>query len=223
MQLGFRNTPGTSTAQMDGDTVGAYLNSADLPGSPVGQKMMITPQFVFAPGTEPAPFTNAGSSLHASMDLQIPMAVGDSTYVVADFLLVGPNGVRISYGIKIFANGSPHQLMGGGYDSASNSYMLNSPLEANQPFVTQVAGSASATGVPWTGWQHFEWSISPSQFVAGLNYLATEFPGTVQSTDPTLYELAEVHLNAEFHFQPAPAELSWSMRRWQVWTAGPSG
>src|SRR6266851_10509311 len=30
-QLGFRNQVGTSTAQMEGDTVGAYLNSKDLP------------------------------------------------------------------------------------------------------------------------------------------------------------------------------------------------
>src|SRR5580658_9301740 len=48
-QLGFQNQAGTSTAQMEGGTVGAYINSANLPGSPAGQKMMISPQFLFTP------------------------------------------------------------------------------------------------------------------------------------------------------------------------------
>jgi hypothetical protein len=67
MQQGFQNTTSTSRAQMDADTVGAYINSADLPGSPVGQKMIITPQFTFTPGNEPVPFSTSGSSLGASM------------------------------------------------------------------------------------------------------------------------------------------------------------
>jgi hypothetical protein len=75
---------------------------------------------------------------------------------------------------------------------------------------TQAQGSASWTGVPWVGWQHYEWSISQTQCVAALNYLVAQFPGKVQSTDPIQYVLAEVHLNPEFHFQPAPAELGWS-------------
>ncbi len=220
MQLGFQPKAGSSTAQMDGDTVGAYLTSADLPGAPVGQKMMITPEFIFQPGNEPAPFANANTSLSGSMDLQIPTATGNDTYVVADLLFIGADGVRISYGISIFDNGQTRALVGTGYDVPSNSYMLNSPLGVDQQFVTQVPGSASWTGAPWLGWQHFEWSISQAQFVAALNYLAAQFPGKVQSTDPTQYMLAEVHLNAEFHFQPAPAELGWSMRGWKVWTTG---
>ena len=219
-QLGFQNKVGTSTAQMDGDIVGAYLNSADLPGSPVDQKMMITPQFTFDPGNEPVPFANSSSSLSASMDLQIPTAVGKDTYVVADLLFKDPNGVRLSFGVKIFSNGVTQPIVGSGYDVPSNSYMLNSPLGVDQRFVTLVQGSASATGAPWLGWRHFEWSISQAQFVAGLNYLISQYPGKVQLTDPTQYVLAEVHLNAEFHFQPAPAELGWSMSGWKVWTTG---
>jgi hypothetical protein len=219
MQLGFQDIAGSSTAQMDSDTVGAYINSADLPGSPVGQKMMITPQFMFTPGSEPVPFASSGSVLNSSMFLQIPTAVGSDTYVNVDFLFQGPNGVRLSYGTLIFHNGMNQQGVGYGYDAPSNSYMLNSPLEANQAFVTQTSGSAVTTGTPWVGWQQFAWSISEAQFVAGLNFLAGKFPGTVQSIDPTQYVLIEVHLNAEFHFQPNPAELGWSMRGWTVWTA----
>jgi len=218
MQLGFQNLAGTSTAQMGSDAVGAYLNSADLPGSPAGQKMMITPQFTFTPGTEPMPFASSGATLNSSMYLQIPTAVGSDTYVVADFLFRGPNGVRLSFGAQIFHNGMTHAGVGSGYDAPSNSYMLNSPLEANQSFVTQISGSAFTTGTPWLGWQQFGWSISQAQFVAALNYLAGQFPAAALSTDPTQYALIEVHLNAEFHFQPNPAELGWSMRGWTVWT-----
>jgi hypothetical protein len=222
-QLGFQNQAGTSTAQMEGGTVGAYINSANLPGSPAGQKMMITPQFVFASGSQPVPFSNSNSVLSSSMDLQIPTAVGNDTYVVADFLFKGPNGVRISYGVKIFNNGNANKVLGSRYDQDSNSYLLNSALGGDQQFVTQVQGSASTTGTPWLGWQHYEWSISQAQFVAALNYLVAEFPGAVQSTDPTAYVLAEVHLNAEFHFQPDPAELGWSMSGWTVSVARSAG
>ncbi len=218
MQLGFQPKTGTSTAQMGGGTVGAYINSADLPGSPPGQKMMITPQFTFQPGSEPVPFANSNSTLSAAVDLQVPTAVGNDTYVTPDYLFIGPNGVRISYGIKIFSNGSTSLEMGAGYAPDSNTYTLNSPLQAGQPFVTQAPGSASATGTPWLGWRHFEWSISQAQFIAGLKYLVAQDPGKVTSTDPTQYMLAEVHLNAEFHFQPDPAELGWSMTGWKVWS-----
>ena len=181
---------------------------------------MITPQFIFATGSQPVPFSDSNAVLSSSMELQIPTAVGNDTYVVADFLFEDPNGVRISYGVKIFSNGEPNQVVGSGYDPDSNSYMLNSPLAGATQFVTQVQGSAATTGTPWLGFQHYEWSISQAQFVAGLNYLVAQFPGKVQSTDPTAYVLAEVHLNAEFHFQPDPAELGWSMSGWTVSVTG---
>ena len=218
-QLGFKDLIGTSTAQMDSDTVGAYLNSTDLPGSPVGQKMMITPQFSFVAGTEPVPFASSGATLNSSMYLQIPTASGRDTYVNADYLFKGPNGVRLSFGVKIFRNGGSQPVMGSGYDVSSNTYMLNSPLLPNQSYVTVTTGSATATGTPWLGWQQFSWSVSEAQFVAGLQFLAAKYPGTVPTVDPTQYMLAEVHLNAEFHFNPNPAELGWSMRGWQVWTS----
>ena len=128
-----------------------------------------------------------------------------------------PNGVRISYGVEIFRNGSRPQLVGSGYEVDSNSYMLNSPLGVDQQFVTKAHDSASATGTPWLGWQHFEWSISQAQFVAALDYLVAHSPSKVQLTYPTQYMLVEMHLNAEFHFQPDPAELGWSMHGWKVW------
>lgn len=205
---------------MDGNTVGAYLNSADLPGSPSGQKMMITPQFLFAPGSEPIPFSSSSAVLSGAMELQVPTALGKDTYVVLDFLFKDPNGVRVSLGVKIFSNRDGSPAVGSGYDSPSNTYMLNSPIGVDQSFVTQAPGSASFMGIPWLGWRHFEWSVSRAQFAAALSYLVAQFPANVHSTDPTAYVLVEVHLNAEFHFQPDPAELGWSMTGLKVWVTG---
>jgi len=217
-QLGFRNQTGSSTAQMEDDTVGAYINSQDLPHSSADQKMMITPQFIFQSGSEPVPFSSAHTVLNGSMDLQIPTALGADTYVVLDLLFKGANGVRISYGVAIFHNDGLSSTAGSGHDAPTNSYMLNSPLGLDERFVTRAADSASATGTPWTGWRHFEWSISEAQFVSALEYLTAKFPGAVTSTDPAQYLLAAVHLNAEFHDQGQPAELGWSMRQLRLWT-----
>lgn len=216
-QLGFQDTANTSTAQMEGDTVGAYINSQDLPPSSADQKMMITPEFVFPVGSQPMPFANPQSSLSGSMDLQIPTAAGSDTYVVLDLLFKDLKGVRVSYGVKIFRNGGDYST-GTGYDQPSNTYLLNTPLGFDDRYVTQSSDSASATGTPWLGWTHFEWSISASQFVSGMQYLTTQFPGEVTSTDGTQYVLAEVHLNAEFHTLGQPAELGWSMRALKIWT-----
>jgi hypothetical protein len=217
-QLGFQNLAGTSTAQMEGDTVGAYINSQDLPPSTADQKMMITPQFDFASGSQPMPFANSQSVLHGSVDLQIPTAVGSDVYVLADLLFEGANGVRISYGVSIFRNGGAGTTAGTGYDTPSSTYMLNSPLGVDETYITRATNSALATGTTWTGWRHFEWSISQAQFVSALQHLAAAFPVNVTSTDPTQYVLAEVHLNAEFHTKGQPAQLGWSMQGMNVWT-----
>jgi hypothetical protein len=225
-QLGFQNTPGTSTAQMDGDTVGVYINSKDVPNSPVDpgntdggcghvtgpavQKMMITPQYIWASGTQPVPFASSTAVLSGSMNLQIPTASG-AAYVVLDLLFEGPNGVRISYGIEIFHKGLTNPVLSCGYDVPSHSYKLDSPLGVDEQYVSMAANSTSYTAVPWLGWQSFGWSISQSQFSAALQFLAQQFPAAVQDVDSTQYTLAEVHLNAEINFLPGPADLGWSM------------
>ena len=231
-QLGFQNLPGTSTAQMEGDTVGAYINSTDVPSSPVIpggtgggcghvtsspiQKMMITPQYIWSSGAEPVPFASSTMVLGGSLELQVPTATGEA-YVVADLRFEDPNGVRVSYGVKLFANGVTSPVVGCGHDAPSNSYTINSPLGIDERFVSKAANSTSDSGVAWLGWQHFEWSINQNQFTAALQFLATQFPGQVQDVDPTHYKLAQVHLNAEINFLPGPAELGWSMSGLKIW------
>jgi len=231
-QLGFQNTPGTSTAQMDADTVGAYINSKDVPNSPVvpggtdggcghvttppSQKMMIAPQYAWSSGTEPIPFASSTTVLNGSLDLQVPTASGEA-YVVLDLLFEDLNGVRISYGVRLFSNGVTKPVVGCGYNAPANSYKIDSPLGFDERFVSKATNSASDTGVPWLGWQNFEWSISQSQFTAALQYLAPQFPGQIPDVDPTQYKLVQVHLNAELNFVPGPAELGWSMSGLKIW------
>jgi hypothetical protein len=211
-QLGFQHVTGTSTAQMEGDTVGAYINSQDLPPSTSDQKMMITPEYLFPAGSQPVPFASSQATLHGSLDLQVPTAVGSDAYTVLDLEFRTSSGVRISYGVAMFHNGATPSVVTTGYDSPSSSYMLNSPLGVDQRFVTRASDSAAPTGTPWSGWRHFDWSISEAQFVSALKYLTTTYPGKVTSTDPTQYFLYGVHLNAEFHTKGKPAQLGWSMR-----------
>jgi hypothetical protein len=217
-QLGFNIRPGASTAQMEGDTVGAYLNSKDLPTTRTNQLMMISPSYRFRPGTAPVPYASSTSLLNGEMDLQIPMAVGRDTYVSADLVFLDPAGVRISFSINLFHNGAAHLFLTSTYDLAENIYILELPLAQGQLFVTPVLGSAVQTGTPWLGFRHFQWTLSQAQFVGALKYLIAKYPGRITSTDPTRYVLNEIHLNAEFHYSPTPAELGWSMRGLKVWT-----
>jgi hypothetical protein len=217
-QLGFQNRAGTSTGQMEGDTVGAYLNSQDLPPSSADQKMMMTPQLIFPSGSQPMPFLSTQSSLHGALDLQVPTAVGSDAYVNADLLFKGPSGVRISISTSIFHNRGVTKAAGTGYDSPSNTYMLNSPLGVDQRFITKASTSAAATGTPWSGWRHFEWSMTEAQFVSALQHLNTAFPGQVTSIDPAQYVLAEIHLNAELHTRGQAAQLGWSMQGLKLWS-----
>lgn len=218
-QLGFRNQVGTSTAQMEGDTVGAYLNSKDVPTSLSNQKMMITPLYRFPSGATPVPFASSTSVLNAELDLQVPVAVGSHTYVNADLLFVDPYGVRISYGVKLFQNGAHSAVLGSRYDDVDNAYMINCPLDTDTQFLTKAPSSGSSTGTPWLGWRHFQWTIDQTQFVAALHRLAAQYPATVKTTDPTQYAFAGMHLNAEFHYSPDPAELGWSMRGVKLWSS----
>ena len=215
-QLSVQNATDSTTGQMDGDTVGAYLNSRDLRPSQAGQMMMISPQYIFPEGQQPAVFTSAASTLSSSMQLQVPAAAGANTFVSADLLFLDPNGVRLSYSIKLFSYGHSAGELGGGYDSISNSYMFNCPLTGASQFITPGQSSAAPESAPWTGWRTFSWSINDVQFAAAIKYLQSQFPGKIPTTDPTKWVLGEVHLNAQLIIVTPPAELGWSMHGWQV-------
>ena len=182
---------------------------------------MISPQYKFQAGVSPVPFASSSSSFNGELDLQVPTAVGSDAYVSADLSFLDANGVHLSFSVNLFHNGVPHALvLSSRYDAAESIYILDVPLQAGQQFITVVPGSSIATGTPWLGWRHFQWTISQAQFVAALEYLAQKYPGKIKSTDPTQYVFDEVHLNAEFEYSPAPAELGWSMQGLSVWVSG---
>jgi len=219
-QNGYLNLAGMSTAQMEGDTVGAYINSKDLPTSLTNQLMMFAPNYIFASGTQPVPFASSTSVLSGELDLQVPTAVGKVTYVAADFAFLDPSGVRISYSVNLFHNMAPRPVIGTHYDVAEAVYIIDTPLSTSTQFLTRAAGSSSFTGTPWQGYRHFQWTINQAQFVAAIKYLAAKYPGKIRYMDPSQYVLASMHLNAEFHYSPAAAELGWSMRGWKIWVSG---
>ncbi len=163
---------------MEGNTVGAYLNSKDLPTTLSNQLMMISPQYIWPSGSTPVPFASSGSVLNGEMDLQVPTAVGKKTYVSADLSFLDANGVRISYSVVLFHNGinAGSLPISTNFNAAEHIYILDAPLKAGQQFISLVSGSASATGAPWTGFRHFQWTISQSQFRRhALKYLESKF------------------------------------------------
>jgi hypothetical protein len=219
-QMGYLSAAGMSTAQMEGDTVGAYINSQDLPTNLNNQLMMFAPNYIFPSGAAPVPFSSSTSVLSGELDLQVPTAVGKVTYVAADLAFLDPSGTRISYSVNLFHNLAPRPVIGTHFDVAEAVYILDAPLSTSTQFLTRAPNSSSFTGAPWLGFRHFQWTIDQAQFIAAIKYLAAKFPGKIKYLDPSQYVLVSMHLNAEFHYSPAPAELGWSMRGWKIWVSG---
>jgi hypothetical protein len=221
-QAGFRDAEGTSTAQADGDTVGAYINSADLPGGSHGYKMMITPEFIMSPEARVHPFGQPGHELLVTLDLQVPTAVdahrdGSETYINADLVFLdAERGTKISYGCNLFFNGHPNRQPGGHIrlDSDTQNMMINSVVGLRNAWLTAQPNSTASQSAPWKGWKTFSFAITEQNFAEALRALQQRQASA--STNPSDYTFVRFHLNAELHFNVAPAELGWSMRRARI-------
>jgi len=236
-QRGMRNVPGSSVCQMYGDTVGAYLNSADLSGKGVdadgnplpgseGYKQMVTPSYKLNPKGDVRPWSAPDSVLRVSLDLQIPTAVcaerkGSLAYVNPLLTLVDPRTrLKISWGPMLFSRRSKgdhtRPLQNIAYDAPSKSWMIRDRLVPGASWLELPPGSAFYQTEPWRGWRHFSWSVSRAHMTAALKAMREQEPDKEISTDPGDYQLTAFHLNAETHFQSAPAELGWSMRNLRI-------
>jgi hypothetical protein len=219
-EFGYRDVPGSTTAQVGGEAVGVYLNSRELPQSTHKNKMMITPNIRFSSMTYP--FADPRCRLHVSFDLQVPTAAdghitGSETYIVAELLFSDPRSkVLISYGTAVFFNGYPKSKRHTGFDGDTHSYMVTTPLGQDDGWVERDINSASKMSTPWEGWKTFSFVISERDFQAALGSLHMAYRGELMSASPQDYGLAQFHLNAELHFISAPAELGWSMRRARI-------
>jgi len=223
-QAGYRNAPGSSTVQIDGDTVGAYINSADLSGGSHKFKMMMTPEMSMVAPAQAHPFAQAGRAILVSLELQVPTAVdahnaGSETYVSADLMFVDPSrGTKISYGCNLFFNGHPHREPGGHIrlDEDSQNMMINSVVGLQNTWLTTEPRSAVSQSAPWRGWKLFRFAITEKNFVDALNALNQRGAAGKASVNPGDYAFAKFHLNAELHFRTSAAELGWSMRHAKV-------
>lgn len=226
-QAGFANRPNTSAVQVAHDAVGAYLNSADLPNGSDGglNKMMITPQYTWSAEHRTYPFAQTGKALVLSMQLQIPTANDEgnphnNTYADVDLLFTDrTSGVKISYGATLFFNRHPVSPSRVAYDQPSNSYMVNSAVAAQNPWITLLPHSAVKQGAPWRGWKNFRYAVSEENFRAALAALKRNYPLINASMKPADYALSQFHLNTEMHFTPrsqVPTELGWSMRKARI-------
>jgi len=223
-QAGFRDMPGTSTVQADGDTVGAYITSTDLSAGSHQFKMMITPQIIFAPADQVRPYDQAGRAIVVALELQVPTAMdahndGSDTYVNADLVFVDRNrNTKISYGCNLFFNGHPRRRPVGNIavDSDTQNTMINSAVGLQRDWVTALRGSAVSQGAPWQGWKAFNFAITENNFVSALAALNQKNPDAHASVNPSDYTLVQFHLNAELHFKTSAAELGWSMRHAKI-------
>ena len=231
-QAAFRDEAGASTVQIEGETVGAYLNSHDISHGPRGDKMMITPEFRPAKSQRTCPFARPGAAIVESLDLQIPTArdldkKGNFTYVTADLEFEDIQTLtRISYGITLFHHGGvtrnppaakwlkEHEVKN--FDAPSHSFQVGDPLALGSDVVTLLARSALYQTEPWRGWRSFDFAITQENFWTALQALKERGPGFGASQHPADYALTEWHLNAELTYGTGPADLGWSMRRARV-------
>lgn len=227
-QAAFRDADDETTVQIDGDTVGVFLESKDLPNQSPGDKLMITPEVKFPKENRGYPFAQPGVAMVNSLELQIPVAVdqsrpGNITYVTSDFTFEDrQTKVKISYGVSIFhhaARARPppalDQMIRGeahSFDEPSNSFQVGNPLWPGSRVVSLLEGSTPFQDQPWRGWRSFKFAITESNFKTALQALKQKFPEFSGSENPADYALVSWHLNAELKFATGPAELGWSMR-----------
>jgi hypothetical protein len=228
-QAAFRNGADASAVQIEGDTVGAYISSSDLPNGSPGHKMMITPAFMFP--KKIYVFEREDRSILCWLNLQVPTAqdlnrAGNYTYVLAEFVFEDwKSKTQISYGVGLFhhnpARAPPpppaRQFLRltevGPYDAPSHSFQVGNRLALDSRVVTPLAGTTLFQTQTWTGWRLFNFAITQQNFKTALQSLRDKEPTFGGSENPADYALMEWHLNAELTFASGPAKLGWSLRR----------
>jgi hypothetical protein len=206
-----------------------YLNSDDLsrdgldadghplPGSG-GYKMMVTPEIRFSRKQDIRPFADPRGGLEVSFDLQVPVVddqkkAGSHSYVNPCLVFVDPKTkLKFSYIVVAFSYGYRIVKENIAFDEPSNSWMLHTYMAPGQQWVTLRPGSAEFSAQPWKGWKRYAYVITTANAQSALNAFKTQRPEIPCSTNPADYVLQSFHLNAEFNFRTARAELGWSMR-----------
>ena len=211
-QLAYAATGPTTIAQYEGNTLGVYLRSADLPS---GADQMIAAQTFYA-GLNL--FTSSSVVLNESMMLQVPASDGATPFIAVKHFFSGPTpNANFDIAVLLFHNGATKAPAPSiTYDAHTNAYVLEVALGAasSAPYLTSITGEY--TGTPYTGFTPLAWSISQPQVVAALKALQAAYPAIYTTTDPTQYQITNMHVNAEIRGLPNTDTLGWSMQDWVV-------
>jgi hypothetical protein len=204
-------TSPTTIAQYEGNTVGVYLQAADLPS---GTDQMIAAQTFYA-GLNL--FTSSSVVLGESMMLQVPTSNGATPFISVKHFFSGPGGANFDISVLLFHNGATNARAPNiTYDAHTHAYVLEIALGAasSAPYLTSITGAY--TGTPYTGFTPLAWSISQPQVVAALQALQAAQPMIFTTTDPTKYLVTNIHVNAEIRGLPNSDTLGWSMKDYVV-------
>lgn len=225
-QAAFRNGADASAVQIEGDTIGVYLSSSDLPNGSPGHKMMITPAFMFPKKIHV--FERRDRSILCRLNLQVPTAqdlnrVGNFTYVLAEFVFEDwKTHTQISYGVNLFHHDAARvppptkqylqRTEVDPFDAPSHSFQVGNRLALDSRVVTPLAGTTLFQTQTWSSWRLFKFAITQKNFKTALRSLKDKEPIFNGSDDPADYALVEWHLNAELTFATGPAKLGWSLK-----------
>ena len=216
-QLAINGTKISSGAQMQGDTVGAFISSADFPNGCPANKVIITPNITF--DFEIPAFGKASGKVEASFDLQVPYAhdqhtAGNTTYVVSDLSFRNRlTGTSIWLNEMVFHNGVSKAAEFVFYDPPTKMPAVFSVDSTVSQFTTPGTDSLPFQVAPWTGWKHFSYFITAKNFQSALAAVGAKYPASNIAMDVADWRLTHWHLNAELLCSGGIAEMGWSMRR----------
>ncbi len=224
-QLGMANTYGSTGAQAKGNTLGEYMNSADVSahGTPE-YKLGVWPQLNWAPSPGIYPFSSTKNAIVGNVLMQIPTAFSSgggnsNAYVGGNIVFINPKtGTRLAFVPDIFSNsngadGDPnkHTMH---IDSQTNNIVAEVGMGTNNPWITLAADSATEQWHPWSGYKKFAYTLTYQEFATILAAASSVEQGV--SLNPGDWELQSAHINSEIHYQTGRAELGLSMQNYTL-------
>lgn len=204
-QLGIDNAVyGSPAVQMSGTTVGAVVNTLNIPGGSGYNNNLANAQvqYKWNASDNLTPWTYSTSKFNFSFNLQIPESSftgGAVGYVLASFLVTDGNGHYLwiqpqVYDVRGVNSSGIHESVG--YDKGTATVFVNTMYGLGTRYCTQSAGSSSSTGSTWSGWQLYSESINQTQLLNAIN----DANGAYQvglSKNPASYILVFISIQAE--------------------------
>lgn len=233
--LGTGTSPIT-TGQMEGATVGAYINTADYGNNTNDGKLMITPQIIFkqpllSPWAIYSSMTlslnlylktasqGAGSNVHGASDMQwVDSTQGANCYPSFK------NCLGISYSTNYFKIQGGANAPGCSFsvDGPSKSIIVSCNAFPGAKYMTLGGGSTTELNAPQSGSLPFSYTVTVAQFQQALNDACPALSGTVTGTKcvtsygtfsltPADWQPGKYHANFEIKLGSGNSQLGFSM------------